>query len=67
MFESAETRQNKLDHYRRTGNEILAEEIEDEFFWNLDEALGVMTSLGFETVSRRFSDLSWGILAMKSA
>lgn len=67
MFESAEARRRKLGHYRSTGNEDLAEKIEDEFFWNLDETLGVLTSLGFETVSRQFSELSWGVQAVRSA
>jgi hypothetical protein len=39
----------------------------EKFNHDEDEALRAMASRGFETVSRRFSDLTWGILAMKSA
>lgn len=67
MFESDRGRQVQLDRYARSGRRDLVNEIEDEFFWNLEDALRAMKTLGFETAHRRFSDLSWGVLARKPA
>jgi putative AdoMet-dependent methyltransferase len=66
MFENAESRTAMLQTYRTTGRGELAEDIEDEFFWTLDSALHKFRSLGFDAEARRFSELSWAIVARDS-
>ena len=43
-----------------------ADDIEDEFFWDLELARVALDGLGFTTTSERFSTLSWGLVARLS-
>ncbi len=51
---------------RATGQEDLAEDIDDEFFWNVETAVDKLQALGFEVLTKQFSALSWGVVARKS-
>jgi len=46
--------------------EKLAEEIEDEFFWNVESTTKILQGLGFQVITKQFSELSWGIAARKT-
>ncbi len=63
MFEDEEAKTAYLSMCRAGGQEALAEEIEDEFFWNLKTAVKKLQALDFAVQTRQFSDLSWGISA----
>ncbi len=65
MFESAQHRIDALARYQQTWPDV-AEAIEQEFFWMLDESVQALKDLGFEVARRRFSDLSWGVGATLS-
>ncbi len=66
MFENQNKRDAYLEYCRLTGQADLAEDIEDEFFWNIELALKGLQALGLEVETRQFSELSWGIVARKS-
>jgi putative AdoMet-dependent methyltransferase len=62
MFDSASDRAAALERYRTRSPDV-ADAINDEFFWLIDETSDVFEKLGFSLTKRRFSDLSWGIIA----
>lgn len=66
MFENRLSRAAYLSHLRAKSLGVLADEIEEEFFWDLDEASARLGALGFRIQVRRFSDLTFGILASKA-
>ena len=61
MFESAQARRDTLDAYRASGRAELADDIEDEYFWDVSSAVAGFEALGLDIETRRFSELSWGI------
>ena len=63
MFADDEERRDYLAALRSKGESDLADEIEDEFFWNVEETIGELVGLGFRVTKERFSRLSWGICA----
>ena len=64
MFENAEARRRRVELERQRGNLELADDIEDEFFWEIDRSLDGLRSVGFEVSPPvEFSDLSWGLAA----
>ncbi len=63
MFEDAIAREEILEHYRNTDRIALADEIQEEFFWDLSSATEHLSDLGFTLELRRFSQLSWGFCA----
>jgi putative AdoMet-dependent methyltransferase len=65
MFENQNKRDAYLEQCRRSGQAELADDIEDEFFWNVELALKGLQALGLEVETRQFSALSWGIVARK--
>jgi hypothetical protein len=65
MFETAREHEVAIERYRRTRPDV-AEAIEAEFFWLIDESLAELERLDFVVSTQRFSDLSWGILATAS-
>lgn len=67
MFESTEAETAICDAYARTGDQELVDDIRDEFFWYLDVTTRQLGELGFEVSTRRFSELSWGVIAEKPA
>ena len=66
MFTDAASRERFLAAARSRGDEELAETVEDEFFWILDQDVARLEALGLEVGTRRFSELSWGIVARRS-
>lgn len=58
---------NKLERAMLTNryatNTDVSEAIRDEFFWNVEADEAALTRAGFDVTQKRFSDLSWGILA----
>lgn len=65
MFESRATEAALLAGYEQSGRQALSESIRDEFFWFVDECVEQLVDLGFTVTQRRFSELSWGIVARK--
>lgn len=63
MFRNETERDRVLTGYRNTGREALAAEIEDEFFWLIDDRVPELEALGFAVQTQRFSELSWGVTA----
>lgn len=63
MFENPPARQRFLRHCRQSGQEKLAQTVEDEFFWDVKTAVQRLQALGFTLETQRFSELSWGIAA----
>lgn len=61
MFETSATRNEILANYRQTGRAELAEDIEDEFFWDIQHAQNILQTLGVTAEIKRVSELSWGI------
>ena len=47
------------------GDTKTAQDIEEEFFWLIGAAVANLSQLGFLVKTRRFSDLSHGIVAEK--
>ncbi len=60
MFESREGEKKLGEKYPEQ-----VETFEDEFFWYVDEEVLKLKELGFAVEEKRFSDLSWGIMAKK--
>jgi putative AdoMet-dependent methyltransferase len=67
MFADQGARNASVASARARGELELAETIEDEFFWILDQELPLFTAAGLRVETRRFSDLSWGILATRGS
>jgi len=65
MFENPAARADLLRAYRSSGRKALAEEIESEFFWDLEADTQALRESGFRTEHRRFSELSWGVRAVR--
>lgn len=64
MFENENKREQFVENCLCTGREKLVEEIEDEFFWNVEATTKALQDLGFQVTIRQFSELSWGIAAI---
>lgn len=65
MLEDAAQGAVKAAQYRAAGQEDVAESIEEEWFWLLDEDVAAMEEAGFAVTVQRFSDLSFGVLVEK--
>lgn len=63
MFANEEHRRRYLRQLRETRRLELADEIEGEFFWNLEAAVAELHSTGFCVSTQRFSELSFGMSA----
>jgi putative AdoMet-dependent methyltransferase len=66
MFENDAAKEAYQAICRATGQEDLAEDIDDEFFWNIETAVEKLQALGFDAQTKQFSALSWGIFSRKS-
>jgi hypothetical protein len=66
MFANAEARATFVRDARARGDDELADTVEDEFFWLLDEELPRLAGDRLRIETRRFSDLSWGLLAVRA-
>jgi len=65
MFKDDAAREAYQAMCRATGQEDLADDIDDEFFWNVETAVEKLQTLGFEVRTKQFSALSWGIAARR--
>jgi putative AdoMet-dependent methyltransferase len=65
MLQNHEERISKIQEYLTKGDAKTAQAIEEEFFWSIDAAKTDLIELGFQVATKRFSDLSWGIVARK--
>jgi hypothetical protein len=62
MFATERERTDALERYRLEWPDV-AEAIQDEFFWIVDDCIEALQRCGFSVTTRRVSDLSWGVLA----
>lgn len=66
MVADEAARAEKMAFYREQGDNSTAHVLEEEFFWRLDRTSKTPDELGFEHDVQRFSDLSFGLLAVKA-
>jgi len=57
----------KIRGYLEVGDQTTARAMEQEFFWLVDVAVTELEELGFQVRTKRFSDLSYGVVAAKPA
>jgi putative AdoMet-dependent methyltransferase len=65
MLQNQEEKLSKIQEYLSKGDAKTAQAIEEEFFWSIDAAKADLIVLGFQVETKRFSDLSWGVVARK--
>ncbi len=65
MFECKSKKEVKREEYTKKEDFETAKAIEEEFLWYIDTAEAYLKSLGFKVITRKFSDLSYGIVAEK--
>jgi SAM-dependent methyltransferase len=65
MVQTSEAKGLKIHEYAANGDAKTAQDIKEEFFWLIDVAVADLSQLGFLVKTRRFSDLSYGIVAEK--
>ena len=65
MLQSQEEKLSKIQEYLSKGDAKTAQAIEEEFFWSIDAAKADLIVLGFQVETKRFSDLSWSVVARK--
>lgn len=66
MLENQAAEAPMMEHFRASPYPDVAEDIDEEFFWFVDTAIEGLARLGFTVTSKRFSELSWGIAAIKA-
>jgi putative AdoMet-dependent methyltransferase len=67
MLQNQEEKNSKIREYLTKGDAKTAQAIDEEFFWLIDIAVRDLVELGFQVETKRFSDLSHGIVARKEA
>jgi putative AdoMet-dependent methyltransferase len=65
MLQNQEVKLSKIQEYRSQSDTRTAQAIEEEFFWSIDATKADLIVLGFQVEIKRFSDLSWGVVARK--
>ena len=65
MFKNEAEKNKIFDNYRQNNFSQLVDEINEEFFWDIDRATRVLERLGFSVEVEQFSTLSWGLIARK--
>lgn len=65
MVESVDAERELIQQYRSRGDNSTADDIEEEFFWRVDDCVAHLTDLGLSARAERFSELSWGILGVR--
>lgn len=65
MVQNNEAKALKIQEYLAGGDLKTAQDIREEFFWSVDAAVANLYQLGFLVKTRRFSDLSYGVVAEK--
>lgn len=68
MFAGQASQARVTEKYAAAGNADMVATFAEEFFWLVDNATAQLRQVGFAvTAVRRFSELSWGICAVKSS
>jgi putative AdoMet-dependent methyltransferase len=65
ISEPAKGEAESIAYYRSIGDTETAEDMDEEFFWCVDTAVGKLSTLGLTVETARFSRLSWCIKATK--
>lgn len=65
MVQSNGDKALKIQEYLANGDKKTAQDLREEFFWTIDAAVVDLCELGFQVETRRFSDLSHGIVAVR--
>ena len=65
MLQNQAEKASKIQEYLTKGDAKTAQAIDEEFFWSIDTARLDLNELGFQLETKRFSDLSWGVVARK--
>ena len=65
MLQNQDEKASKIQEYLAKADAKTAQAIEEEFFWSIDAAKADLIGLGFQVETKRFSDLSWGVVARK--
>ena len=65
MYENDEELKNIIMKYTNTHSDVI-EGINDEFFWNIEKTMKEFRNIGYTTVTKQFSNLSWGLLLKKN-
>ena len=63
MFENEKNKEQFMKNCLHASRKKLVKEIEAEFFWNVEVTTKVLRDLGFQVITKQFSELSWGIAA----
>lgn len=63
MFKNDADRRDAIMDLRQVGRADVVQDIEDEYFWTLEEDLPVLESLGFNVNVKQISALSWAFVA----
>ena len=64
-FADPEARRTMLGRYRRDGRAELADDIDDEFFWDVAARARALEGLGFAVEVAQLGELSWGVAARR--
>jgi putative AdoMet-dependent methyltransferase len=67
MLQNQEEKSARIREYLTKSDAKTAQAIEEEFFWPIDTAVRDLIELGFRVATKRFSDLSWGVVALKQS
>jgi putative AdoMet-dependent methyltransferase len=65
MVQNQTEKVSKIREYLTKGDAKTAQALEEEFFWVIDVAIQDLSKLGFQVETKRFSDLSWGVVAKR--
>jgi putative AdoMet-dependent methyltransferase len=67
MVQNQQEKSAIIREYLSKGDVKTAQALEEEFFWLIDVAVRDLIERGFRVATNRFSDLSWGVVAVKSS
>ena len=65
MLQNGGEKALEIQKYLLNGDAKTAQALDEEFFWSIDATVLDLANLGFKVQTRRFSDLSHGIVAEK--
>ena len=67
MVQNQTEKVSKIREYLSKGDVKTAQALEEEFFWLIDVATQDLSEIGFLVEAKRFSDLPWGVVALKQS
>ncbi len=65
MFQNTKEKEKIIQTLLTKGHKEAVADIDEEFFWDIEKATKQLEGLGFMTKAKRFSELSWGMVAKK--